>query len=157
MKTEIKQEEKSKRSVSEPTPASTMSVGHTPTTQGGAIRRPPPPPGNSGQGSPFPPQDGAIGGNPPPPRTNPQGNTGNAQPKPTESGMPTTLESCKIAFNNSVDQFNQLQEKNLLFSHHSKQPFHQARGNKIDQYFNQLIIITSKLEKYSHHAEKYFK
>ena len=60
---------------------------------------------------------------------NPQGNTGNAQPKPTEPGMLTTLEACKIAFNNSVDQFNQLQEKNLFFSHYLKQPFDQATGS----------------------------
>ena len=157
MKKEIKKEEKFKPSVSEKTTASTMSVGHTPTTQGGAVRRPPPPPGGSGRGSPLPPQDGATGGNPPPPETNPQGTLGNNQPKSTEFGMPTTLQSCKIAFNNSVDQFNQLQEKIVLFSHHLKHPYNQAKGNKIDQYFNQLIIITAKLEKYLHQAEKYFK
>ena len=69
--------------------------------------------------------------------------------------MPASLEACKIAFNNAVDQFNQLQDKILLFSHHMKQPFNQAIGNKIKQY--QLIIITAKLEKYSHHAEKELK
>ena len=132
-----------------------MSVGHTPTTQGGAIRRPPPPPGGSGRGSPLTPQDGAIGGNPPP-GTNQEGNSGNTQSKSTESGLPNALEACKIAFNDAVDQFDQLQEKILLFSHHLKQPYDQATGNKIEQYFNQLIIITAKLEKYSHHAEFFF-
>ena len=105
VKTEIKKEEKFNPSVSKP--ASKMSVGHTPTTQGGAVRRPPPPPGGSGRGSPLPPQDGAIGGNPPP-GTNQQGNPGNTQSKSTESGLPNTLEACKIAFNSAVDQFNQL-------------------------------------------------
>lgn len=100
-----------------------MSVGHTPATQGGAVWRPPPPPVGRGRGSPLPQQDGAIDGNPPPPGQNPQGYTGNLPPKTGETVMPTTLESCKIGFNNSVDQFNQLQEKILLFSHHLRQPF----------------------------------
>ena len=127
-----------------------MSVGHTPTTQTGAICRPPPPPGGIGRGSPLPPQDGAIGGNPPP-GINQQGNN---QPKNTESGLPNTLEACKIAFNKAIYQFNDLQEKILLFSHHLKQPFDQATGYKIEHYFNQLIIITEKLEKIAHHADK---
>ena len=67
-----------------------MSVRHTPTTQGGAIRRPPPPPVGSGWRSPLPPQDGAIGGDPPPPGTNNQGKAGNV-PKSNKTGMPTTL------------------------------------------------------------------
>ena len=96
-----------------------MSVSHTPTTQAGAgaVRRPPPPPASSGQTTPQPPQDGATGGQPPPG----QQNTGTSQ-KTGETGMPQTLESCKIAFNNAVDQFNSIQEKILLFSHHLKLP-----------------------------------
>ena len=132
---------------------SKMSVSHTPTTQAGGIpRRPPPPPMGSGRGSPLPPQDGATGGQPPPG----QNQTGTSQ-RTTETGMPQTLESCKIAFNNAVDQFNDIQEKILLFSHHLKQPYDQATGNKIEQYFNQLIIITAKLEKLADQATKQFK
>ena len=82
------------------------SVGHTPTTQGGSLRRPPTPPGGIGRGSPLPPQDGAIGGD-----------------------MPTTKDACKIAFNNSVDQFSQLQDQIQLFSRHMKQPFNVFKNN----------------------------
>ena len=145
MKSEVKEEEEKfipSASVTNPK----MSVGHTPTTQPGAVRRPPPPPGGSGRGSPLLPQDGTIGGQPPPGQNQP----GNAQ-KGNETGLPTTLESCKILFNND------LQEKILLFSHHLKQPYDQATGNKIEQYFNQLIFITAKLEKFADHANNFFK
>ena len=151
VKTEVKQEEKFDPGVSATNPK--MSVGHTPTTQAGAVCRPPPPPGGSGQGSPLPPQDGATGGYLPPGQNQP----GNNPPKGNETGLPSTLEACKISFNNAVDQFNELQEKILLFSHHLKQPYDQATGNKIEQYFNQLIIITAKLEKFADHANRTFK
>ena len=104
----------------------------------------------------IPPQDGAISINPPPPGTNNQGYAGNI-PKSNKTGVPTTLDVCKIVFNNSVDEFNQLQDKILPFSHHLKHPFDQVTGTKIDQYINQFIIITAKLEKFSHHNKKYFK
>ena len=147
----MKKEEKIIPSASETNPK--MSVGHIPTTQAGAVRRPPPPPGGSGRGSLLLPQDGAIGRQLPPGQNQP----GNNPPKGNETGLPTTLESCKILFNNAVDQFNDLQQKILLFSHHLKQPYDQATGNKIEQYFNQLITITAKLEKFADHANKNFK
>ena len=54
IKTEVKKEEKFDPSASATNPK--MSVGHTPTTQAGAVRRPPPLPGGSGRGSPLPPK-----------------------------------------------------------------------------------------------------
>ena len=125
VKTEMKQEEKFNPSAS--ATASTMSVGHTPTTQAGAIRRPPPPPGGSRRGLSLPPQVGAICGNPPP-GSNQQGN--NPQ-KGNATGLPSTLESTrrqtpnfKQILENAVDQEAAMQrfQKPLSLRQTSKRP-----------------------------------